>query len=488
MNTKEFFKGFIFFWKGMQAAKREMWVSVQVLLVLTLILSVILYVVEHAAQPEVYTNLWDSIVWSFMSYLGNPGNFSPGDPVTIVGRFIWILISVINILIFAVPAGLVANGFNNAMQEDKRDKQLQNYCDSMLLSFRSLVNVPLKDYLNQHQEKDVFHGKSPYWVPDYVPAAKIQLRNNMELKDILDTANKYPEYRVANLAAMHDTEENPKDRFVVTHQPINRSYGYFIDRKSKITIVSTSSVNETLTGWFAFYLAKLGGFNYISKDIEVDINDLDSFLVMTDNVKVYGLTEDELERDKKNNKEKLEILAQKEKNRKDFLNDLEILCKGKESWLIVVNTCIKNLDNHDDFHFCMSKKDGQLPMVNDESLPTYNLLTENFAKMASEEFNYSAVQSYRYPLSHGFVGYKLLKKNPELKFNAFRLNIGANVILDSRKNITLIRMVQVIKGSIEGNDTLSPEAIEEMKHRHFGFSEYNEEEAEKRCSLKKEKH
>lgn len=110
MQTKKAFKGFYFFYKGLQYANAQMWVSLQVLVVLTGVLAVVLYFVEHTAQPEVYTNLWDSMVWSFMAYLGNPGKFACGDPITFAGRIIWIVISLLKIALFAVPAGLIANG------------------------------------------------------------------------------------------------------------------------------------------------------------------------------------------------------------------------------------------------------------------------------------------------------------------------------------------------------------------------------------------
>ena len=59
MDWKEYFKGFVFFWAGIKAAKKEMWVSIQVLLAATVVLSVILYFVEYIAQPDVYSNIWD---------------------------------------------------------------------------------------------------------------------------------------------------------------------------------------------------------------------------------------------------------------------------------------------------------------------------------------------------------------------------------------------------------------------------------------------
>lgn len=120
MNYKETFKGFRYFWKGLVAAKREMWVSLQVLIATTLVLAGLLYWVEHPAQPNNYRNLWDSILWAMMSYLDNPGKFAPADPITFVGRILWIVTSMLKIAIFAIPAGLVAKGFQEAYVKEKR--------------------------------------------------------------------------------------------------------------------------------------------------------------------------------------------------------------------------------------------------------------------------------------------------------------------------------------------------------------------------------
>ena len=64
---------------------------------------------------------------------------------------------------------------------------------------------------------------------------------------------------------------------MVEHFPLNTKYGCFVPRQSKVTIVCTSSFDEVGIGWFTYYLAKFSGFNYISKEIEVDTDELDSF-------------------------------------------------------------------------------------------------------------------------------------------------------------------------------------------------------------------
>ena len=83
---------------------------------------------------------------------------------------------------------------------------------------------------------------------------------------ILEVVGKSEGFRVANLAATLPAKDNPADRLAVEHFIGNRPYGCRLDRKSKVTIISTSSYDDPLVGNFAYYLAILGGFNYVSRE------------------------------------------------------------------------------------------------------------------------------------------------------------------------------------------------------------------------------
>ena len=102
MSRKFNLKSFKLFLQAIKSTKQEMWVSLQVLVFVTLMLSVVLYFVEHNAQPDVYRNYGDALLWSFMWYFGDPGNFADYEPITITGRWLCFVISLIKIAIFAV--------------------------------------------------------------------------------------------------------------------------------------------------------------------------------------------------------------------------------------------------------------------------------------------------------------------------------------------------------------------------------------------------
>ena len=89
--------------------KSELWISLQFLGIVTLILSFLLFFVEHQAQPEVYDNGWRSVLWAFAQYIGDPGDFADTPPITFWGRVIAVIVGVLGVAIFAVPAGLIGD-------------------------------------------------------------------------------------------------------------------------------------------------------------------------------------------------------------------------------------------------------------------------------------------------------------------------------------------------------------------------------------------
>lgn len=478
MNWKEYLKGFRFFWKGLQAAGREMWVSLEVLIALTLVLSTLLFFVEHAAQPEVYTSWWDAFVWSFMGYLGNPGKFAPGDPITLVGRFLWIAIAIVKIMIFAVPAGLVASGFSKAMAKEKRDNELVSYRDRLRKAFRRNMNRTLREYLNTLPNKGGDKYKTLNFVPSKRAVGWIQSQKGMSEQDIIDTVNKFPEFRMSNMARALSDEDDPADRFLVEHFPINRPYGCCINRESKITIVSTSSYDELNIGWFTYYLAKFGGFNYVSKELEVDIDETDSFYNYSDEP-LYNKKKREIYDDEpKKNKKILSILDKKTNSRKAFVNDIKELAKYSKDcvpWIVLVNWHIKNRVNTVDFHFVDNNKNGTAPTVIDTD--SYNKLFDRFCNEMKTDLQLESVKSTRYPfLKNNLLYY--LKEYEKMDFNGFALRPSSEIVaFDSRRLEIAFRMAQIINEVINPGGGMHDKDIDGFK-TGFGYQEQKVDEPE----------
>lgn len=324
-------KAFVFFGRAFKNAKKDFWISIQVLFWVSLVLSILFYFVEHAAQPYEYRNWWQAIVWTLTRYIGDPGHFSGNGPVTLVGRHIDSFIGILKILIFAVPAGLVANGFRKAMEDDRKEKHLQECREKILKSFKRVRNP-----------------ETGYRVaPRNVSLISLAVKRNMTENDVVETVGKFDDFRLRNIADTQSRSEHPQDRLVIEMLPLNKktvdgyeivrkSYGIMINRQSNVTIVAPTADNESSIGNFAYYLAQFGGFNLVSRLFVTDVDDRTSYITIEGK-------EDDWETPLKN-----------------FVQDLRVLSSSKENWNIVVSATKKAPEAH--VHFAHNNKAGE-PMT-----------------------------------------------------------------------------------------------------------------------------
>lgn len=459
---------FVLFGRAFKNAKNDFWVSIQVLLVATFVLALLFYFVEHTAQPEEYKNPWDAFVWAITRYIGDPGKFAGKGPITLTGRYIDTFIGILKILIFAVPAGLVANGFRQAMADEKRKAYMEDIRMRIIKAFRRVKNAGFEEYINNHPEfAELKSSKSlHFFAPRKVSIAKLETRG-LKLSDIIDAVNKFPELRLKNMATAMSSESQPEDRLVVEHYPLNTEYGCVINRKSKITILATSSYTEVGTGWFAYYLAKLGGFNFISKEIDVDPDEPESFYAMPSKIKVNDITEEEMRKEEKKYQKELALVEKKRQRREIFLNDLAELCKGENTWCVMFLTHIKNKTNTTDLHINHCRKDGQDSTVKD--MDAYNLMLQNMQTKLFEDFQLSAEETTRYPLMPSNLAYKLEKIG--CVTNGFTIRISTDIIcFDSRTHAIMYRMASVLNNILKGQGPLQIDN-EDFKTRSFGYAE-----------------
>jgi voltage-gated potassium channel len=335
----------------------------------------------------------------------------------------------------------------------------------MRKSFRRTVDKTLRGYLNTLPDGGGEKLKVLNFVPQRIPLSRIQIRQGIEMKDIFDICQKYPEFRLKNLAEAISDEEHPQDSFVVEHFPKNRPYGYAINRKSKVTIVSTSSFAENGTGWFTYYLAKLGGFNYVSKDIEVDPDELDSFYNMSD--KPLYEKRPRSEYDEKKDKKAIEILDQKEANRQAFLKDLREMATGEDFWVILFTAHIKSSMNTVDFHFADARKDGSDSAVCQQT--AYQELLRRLDEMLQTDYALkSDLHSQRFPLTKNNLGYRLRKEN--IICNTFVVRPSCDIInFDSRNLLIAYRLASIISQQLDGGRGVQPGDIIDFKDTCFGY-------------------
>mgnify|MGYP003586388673 CR=1 FL=1 len=83
--------------------------SLLVIFVLMLIAAVLMYNIEHEAQPHVFINIFSGLWWSVSTFT----TVGYGDiyPITAMGQILGAVISIFGISLIAIPTGIISAGF-----------------------------------------------------------------------------------------------------------------------------------------------------------------------------------------------------------------------------------------------------------------------------------------------------------------------------------------------------------------------------------------
>jgi voltage-gated potassium channel len=411
---------------------KEMWVSFQFLAIVTLMLSFVLFFYEHNAQPEVYDNGFKSVIWAFAQYVGDPGNFADTPPVTLVGRLIACIIGLLGIALFAVPAGLIGSGFSEAMENEKNDAIIKKNIDSIIRSFKF--------------EKDQ-HFTQLFVVPRYKELNTILTRRFLTVEDIVRAVEASDCLHLYNMANASNAEDNPEDRIVVMNYKRNTPYGCCIDRGSKVTIVFTSGYTEACTGWFAYHIAKIGGFNYIAKDVEIDPDNPTSYYNVTADCKCPNFS--------------------------IFLEDLNRLTSRPGSWAIPILAASGPRSRPHQFHFCYNPNKKDESFGNPESRVTdfalFGKLFDHVSSELKQKYDYNCDRNIYYAVSKKNIAH-LIKAD-----NVFTLRVECFVWMSDFRRVAVVKSLAdcinaVLEPEIEKQ--LPPEMVSRVEGKDFGMQDY----------------
>ena len=297
MRVFRYLKAFRILSKAISNKSRELLVSLEFLAIVTLILSFILYFVEHEAQPEVYENGWTSVVWAFAQYIGDPGGFADMPPVTLAGQIIACLVGILGIAIFAVPAGLVGSSFSDVMEEEQKKQELKD--TAAAINEMMLVKSTRRENM--------------YWPAKNLSFGDLTLNLSITEEEIIKSVAASRNLRVKNLAAV--VNDGPKtDMMVVNQFCVNESYGCHLERGSSVTIVNPLGLGDNGLSYFDWHIAQLGGFNYVANEI---------------------FSRQHSEREKRCN---FYTIDDESKENANFLRfaDHILTGRGKEDWIIVI--------------------------------------------------------------------------------------------------------------------------------------------------------
>jgi voltage-gated potassium channel len=95
-------------------------------IIVTIFSASLIYLVEHEAQPEKFSSIPEATYWAIITLL----SVGYGDitPITSLGKFMTMLISLMGLGLVALPAGILASGFSQKMQE--RSERFKALVDS----------------------------------------------------------------------------------------------------------------------------------------------------------------------------------------------------------------------------------------------------------------------------------------------------------------------------------------------------------------------
>ena len=105
-----------------QVVKREwqvIFASVFVMLLLVVLTASLGFLFEHEAQPDKFENIPQSIYWAVVT-LASVG-YGDISPITPMGRALTVVLALVGIGIFAIPAGLLASAFTDQLRIDRED-------------------------------------------------------------------------------------------------------------------------------------------------------------------------------------------------------------------------------------------------------------------------------------------------------------------------------------------------------------------------------
>lgn len=108
--------------------------SLFVILLLLVITSVLMYNIEHPAQPDVFKNAFSGLWWSVATFT----TVGYGDiyPITTMGKIFSSLIAFLGIGLVAVPTGIISAGFVERISEERKAHSLPRkfcpYCGERL--------------------------------------------------------------------------------------------------------------------------------------------------------------------------------------------------------------------------------------------------------------------------------------------------------------------------------------------------------------------
>ena len=286
-----------------------------------------------------------------------------------------------------------------------------------------------------------------FYVPRYQPISTITTRKFLTEEQIIKAVELSDCLHLYNLANAVNRADEPVDKLVVVNYLKNTSYGTCIDRGSKVTIVSTSGFSEPMTSWFAYHIAKLGGFNYVAKEVELNPDNPITYYNIAD---VNACPNLQL-----------------------FLDDINRLAARSGSWVIPILGATGLKNRPEQLHFCYNTTKGDDSYNDSKSLlhdyATFDKMYNEMASVAEEKYDYHLDKNKWYAIQPTNVGHFIKADNVFTLRIEERLYVFSNTFLALAKSIA-----DVFNHAFEPDISkpLPPEMVKRNLGHDFGMADY----------------
>ena len=268
---------------------KELILSMQIVVFLTVILSAILYHIENSVQPDNFGDIIDAFVWSLSKFIGGIGGYGDFEPITFWGQAMATIVGLLGIALFAVPAGIIGAGFVEEIESIKTFEANTEINNKLLDIFQF---DHLYSWTNGKKEIGLEHIRRKV-----LKLTDAKMRLLLTEDELINIARQGKGIRLKNFVS------GGLEKLVIESFLENTSYGTLTNKNSTISIVSTASGGQPFMGHFTYTISEYLKANYISAEkcstgsfipkYKIDLSKQESYLNNTE-------SENELVNDFKN--------------------------------------------------------------------------------------------------------------------------------------------------------------------------------------------
>ena len=127
LKFKRYTSAFNTIYKVLREKYYQLLSSAFVLIIFMIITSLIMYDIEHKAQPDVFKNAFSGLWWASSAF--TTVGYGDIHPITPAGQLLSMLVSILGIGLLAVPTSIIAAGFIELLDREKQHEQeVKKYC------------------------------------------------------------------------------------------------------------------------------------------------------------------------------------------------------------------------------------------------------------------------------------------------------------------------------------------------------------------------